>query len=101
MSGEHLQAPVSLCEACWLKDHARWEPESMDSKGDILMRLTGVDVPIKVNTGAVEVCSNCGNITVAGIFEMQDPKVVFFTTGSIPTSSLTSLKEKEEEEGEV
>lgn len=64
------------------------------------MRLTGVDVPVKVNTGAVEVCSNCGNITVAGIFEMQDPKVVFFTTDNLPTSSLTSLAEKEEE-GEI
>ena len=61
------------------------------------MRLTGVDVPVKVNTGAVEVCTNCGNITVAGIFEMQDPKVVFFTTDTLPTSSLTSLREKEEE----
>jgi len=100
MSGEQLQTPVALCEACWLKDHARWEPESMDSKGDILMRLTGVDVPVKVNTGAVEVCTNCGNITVAGIFEMQDPKVVFFTTDNLPTSSLTSLKEKEED-GEI
>jgi hypothetical protein len=69
----------------------------MDSSGDILMRLTGVDVPVKVNTGAVEVCTNCGNITVAGIFEMQDPKVVFFTTDNLPTSSLTSLREKEEE----
>ncbi len=72
----------------------------MDSSGDILMRLTGVDVPVKVNTGAVEVCTNCGNITVAGIFEMQDPKVVFFTTDNLPTSSLTSLREKEEE-GEI
>ncbi len=69
----------------------------MDSSGDILMRLTGVDVPVKVNTGSVEVCTNCGNITVAGIFEMQDPKVVFFTTDNLPTSSLTSLREKEEE----
>jgi hypothetical protein len=34
---------------------------------------------------------------VAGIFEMQDPKVVFFTTDNLPTSSLTSLREKEEE----
>ena len=97
MSGEQVQAPMSLCEVCWLKDHARWEPESMDSSGDILMRLTGVDVPVKVNTGAVEVCTNCGSITVAGIFEMQDPKVVFFTTDNLPTSSLTSLREKEEE----
>jgi hypothetical protein len=100
MSGEQLQTPMALCEACWLKDHARWEPESMDNKGDILMRLTGVDVPVKVNTGAVEVCTNCGNITVAGIFEMQDPKVVFFTTDNTSTHSLTSLTDKEEE-GEI
>jgi hypothetical protein len=98
MSGEQLQTPVALCETCWLKDHARWEPESMSDGGDILMRLTGVDVPIKVNTGSVEVCTSCGRITVAGIFELQDPKVVFFTTDNTSTHSLTSLIEREEGE---
>lgn len=77
----------------------------MDNRGDILMRLTGVDVPVKVNTGAVEVCSICGNITVAGIFEIQDPKLVFFSTDNSTKHSVTSLQnredEDEDEEGEI
>jgi len=33
------------------------------------MRLKGVDVPIKYNTGQVETCYECGEITVSGIFD--------------------------------
>jgi hypothetical protein len=42
------------------------------------MRLTGVDVPEKVNTESVETCCMCGNLTVAGIFEMRIPTDVYF-----------------------
>lgn len=48
----------------------------MNSSGQILMRLTGVDVPEKVNTDSVEVCALCGSITVAGIYDMCDPAAV-------------------------
>lgn len=43
----------------------------MDDNGDILMRLRGVDVPIKYNTGHVETCYECGEITVSGIFDRK------------------------------
>lgn len=43
------------------------------------MRLLGVDVPITVNTGEVEVCCMCGGITVCGIYELKDPDDVYFT----------------------
>lgn len=78
MAGRPVAAPHAVCEKCWLEDHTRWEPESIDQTGNILMRLTGVDVPQKLNTGTVEVCSLCGCITVSGIYEYIDPKAVFY-----------------------
>lgn len=76
MAAEPVQIPVPICETCWLIDHTRWEPESMNEEGLILMRLAGVDVPTKVNTDAVEICALCGGITVAGIYEKVDPAAV-------------------------
>ena len=51
----------------------------MDDTGNILMRLVGVDVPVKVNNGTVEVCCMCGGLSISGIYEMKDPEAVYFT----------------------
>ena len=77
MSAGPLVTPAPVCEQCWLKEHARWEPHSMDDNGNIKMALAGVDVPQKINTGTVESCSVCGKITVAGIFSVKEHKIVF------------------------
>lgn len=82
MSGAPITSPVPLCEACWLKDHARWEPHSMDDKGNIKMALAGVDVPQKINTGSVETCTECGKITIAGIYDFKNPEIVFSSSDS-------------------
>lgn len=79
MSSGPVLKPMAVCESCWLLDHARWEPESMDNTGNILMKLVGVDVPEKVNTGEVEVCCMCGGLTICGIYEFKDPEKVYFT----------------------
>jgi hypothetical protein len=71
---------MALCEVCWLDEHARWQPESMDETGNITMRFVGADVPDKVNTGTVEICCECGGITVCGIYEYKDPSKVWFTS---------------------
>jgi hypothetical protein len=71
MSAERLETPQPVCEKCWLKDHTQWEPESVGDDGDILFRLKGVDVPLKYNTGQVETCAKCGEITISGIFELS------------------------------
>lgn len=52
----------------------------MDETGNILLRLVGVEVPQKVNTGEVDVCCMCGAITVCGIYEFKDPDKVYFTS---------------------
>lgn len=51
----------------------------MDETGSLLLKLVGVDVPQKVNTGEVEVCCMCGAITVCGIYEFKDPEKVYFS----------------------
>ena len=71
--------PMAVCETCWLSDHTRWEPESMNETGNILLKLVGIDVPQKVNTGEVDVCCMCGSITVGGIYEFKDPSKVRFS----------------------
>jgi hypothetical protein len=78
MAAEPVLIPLAMCEMCWLEDHARWEPESMDENGSILMQLVGVDSPEIVKIGTVETCCMCGAITIAGIYSMMNPKEVYF-----------------------
>jgi hypothetical protein len=69
---------LPVCEKCWLSEHTTWEPESMDKEGNILMKLTDVKVPKKMNTETPDICSECGEITVSGIYDMKDPNLVMF-----------------------
>ena len=75
MSAERVETPQPVCEKCWLHVHTHWEPESVNDTGDILFRLKGVDVPIKYNTGQVETCCECGEITVSGIFDQTENRL--------------------------
>jgi hypothetical protein len=63
------------------------------------MRLKGIDVPQKVNTGSVESCVNCGQITISGIFELRDSQVVMYpATGPAGfRHTLTPLEDGEQE----
>lgn len=78
MSAKQAPRPMALCEICFLEDHTRWEPESMDEDGRVLMKLVGIDVPEKINTETVEICCMCGCITVSGIFEIMSPSDALF-----------------------
>lgn len=99
MAAEQAPRPMALCELCYLDEHTRWEPESMNDNGEILMRLTGVDVPDKVNTESVETCCMCGCFTVAGIFEMRIPTEVYFLeTNEEDNIFVLSLDDVEEDE---
>lgn len=80
--------PLAVCEVCWLLEHTRWEPESIDEKGSVLMRLMGVDVPHKINNEEVDVCCMCGSITVSGIYEFKDPTKVYFSEENDPEFEL-------------
>jgi len=84
MAAEPVISPLPVCESCWIENHAKWEPESMDINGRILMRLKGVEVPSKVNNGSVEVCSMCGSVTIAGIYEMKLTSEAYFLDQQSP-----------------
>lgn len=77
VSSKKLLSRVPICEACWIKQHAEWEPESIDAEGNILLKLKSIDVPEKVNTGEPAACYECGNVTIAGIFTFKDPESSF------------------------
>jgi len=79
MAAEPVISPFPVCESCWINEHAKWEPESMDKNGKILMRLKGVEVPSKINNGSVEVCAMCGSVTIAGIYELKLTSEVYFS----------------------
>lgn len=100
MSAERVLTPLPTCESCWLKAHTQWEPESCDDEGNILMRLKGVDIPQKYNTQTVEVCSQCGNITVSGIYELRDPTADAYTNHKISSMSRNTEAHYELEESE-
>ncbi len=63
---------VPVCELCWLSIHSHWEPQGVYSDGRISTRLTGVEVPEKLNDGTVEVCAVCAAVTVAGIYDIYE-----------------------------
>ena len=77
MSAEPVQSPVPVCEACYVKKYAQWEPESIDQTGNILMRLKGIPTPRQYDIGTVENCHNCGLVTICGIYDMTEPEIVF------------------------
>lgn len=98
MAAEPVISPFPVCEACWMESHAKWEPESMDKTGRILMRLKGVEVPQKINNGTVEVCAMCGAVTVAGIYELKLTSEVYFTNKPSPDFEVNINPPEEDQE---
>lgn len=68
---ESAFVPKPVCEVCWVKMYSKWEPESVNEEGTVLFKLLEVLVPEKINNGTVEMCEDCGSLTVAGIYEMR------------------------------
>jgi hypothetical protein len=77
MSAKRIPFGLPICEACWIKENAVWEPHSMDDKGNMILRLKGIEVPVKMNTGETENCSACDKITIAGIYQFVEPEFGF------------------------
>ncbi len=97
MAAEPVISPFPVCEACWMGEHAKWEPESMDKGGRILMRLKGVEVPNKINNGSVEVCAMCGAVTIAGIYELKLNSEVYFSEQRDPDFEVNINPDNESE----
>ena len=91
-------SPMAICESCWLVENTRWEPESMDENGRIMLRLTGVGMPEMVGAESVEVCCMCGELTVVGIYVLRDSEVVPFpaTENAEPFGFLIGMGDEDE-----
>lgn len=79
MEDSSMVSPMALCELCWMEEHSKWEPQSVNENGNILVKLVGVDIPVIINTGSVDVCCMCGSITIAGIYELKKQEEIYFT----------------------
>jgi hypothetical protein len=111
MSDKEFQegmVPIPVCEMCWILDHAKWEPESIGEDGNVVVRLVGIETPDRVITGSTDVCSVCGGITIAGIYELKneselpysdDDQDDYYVNGyqSDPSKYIFSLKVEEDE----
>jgi hypothetical protein len=55
-----------------------WEPESVGEDGSIISKLLAVTVPDEISTGQINVCAQCGDITVVGIYaEMEEDDIQY------------------------
>lgn len=79
MEDKTMITPMALCELCWIETHSKWEPQSINEEGSIMVKLVGVDMPTVVNVGTVDVCCMCGAVTIAGIYELKKQEEVYFT----------------------
>jgi hypothetical protein len=79
MEDSSIVSPMALCELCWMEEHSKWEPQSVNEDGNILVKLVGVDMPTIINTGSVDVCCMCGSVTIAGIYELKKQEEIYFT----------------------
>jgi hypothetical protein len=91
------KVPVALCERCWLSDNTKWEPESIDMTGNILLRLVGVNTPTKLCSGNVDVCGMCGSITIAGIYDLREKDDLPFYEDSIGDSFEINVLDDDDE----
>jgi hypothetical protein len=62
-----------------MEEHSKWEPQSVNEDGNILVKLVGVDMPTIINTGSVDVCWMCGSVTIAGLYELKKQEEIYFT----------------------
>jgi hypothetical protein len=66
------------CEKCYLEENCQWEPESVGDDGSLVSKLIAVAVPLEIKTGKINVCAQCGDITVIGIYaEMEEDSVQY------------------------
>lgn len=67
------------CEACWISENSRWEPDAVTDDGKLIAKLVAVAVPeMRLKNLEPEICVDCGDVTVVGIYvEKEDEEVNF------------------------
>lgn len=81
------------CEQCYIKENSKWEPEGVGPDGSLISTLVAVAVPTRLDPGQINVCSTCGEITIAGIFVDLDEEDVKYDEG--PLGSLEDYEDDE------
>lgn len=68
------------CEACWIAENSKWEPEAVSDEGQLIAKLVAVAVPeMRLQNLTPEVCVDCGDVTVVGIYiEKEDGEEIQF-----------------------
>jgi hypothetical protein len=71
-----LNKTYPQCEVCYIAENSKWEPESVGDDGSLVSKLIAVAVPLKLSPGSINVCCDCGEITIAGIYVEKDEDAV-------------------------
>ena len=68
------------CEMCYIAENSRWEAESVGEDGSLVSKLVAVAVPLKLSPGSINVCCECGELTIAGIYVEKDEDQVQYAS---------------------
>ena len=61
------------------------------------MVFIGADIPEHVSRGSVDICADCGSVTIAGIYDYRNPDKVYFVNDGDPHFDI-ELREFDDEE---
>lgn len=74
------------CEACFIEENSKWEPESVGDDGSLVSKLVAIAVPDDIETGLVNICATCGDITIVGIYSEIDENDIKFDEKPLNTT---------------
>ena len=78
------------CERCYLEFNTQWEPESVGDDGSLVSKLIAVTVPDVLETGQINVCARCGEITIVGIYSNMEPDEVQYEADPLNLEDLNT-----------
>ncbi len=74
------------CEVCFIEENSKWEPESVGDDGSLVSKLVAIAVPDDLETGLVNICATCGDITIVGIYSEIDEDDIKFDREPLNTT---------------
>jgi hypothetical protein len=78
------------CERCFVDENSAWEPESVGDDGSIISKLLSVTVPLELVTGEINVCCDCGEITVIGIYVEREKNEITYDVEPLSIEELNT-----------
>ena len=74
------------CEVCFIEENSKWEADSVGDDGSLVSKLVAIAVPQELETGLVNICATCGDITIVGIYSEIDENDIKFDRGPLNTT---------------